>query len=176
MHLINIKCNDNESFKYSILLYLYYYNIKKNHFRVSLMNNNLNPYIHIKFNENNDLCQFKKDNPFIDLLIVDINGNPLFLTRNIAYIKITIVKLNGNRYSLLKPSIECFNDNIREINKINRDTSKKSKLTDKIKKELALDFNEHQKCDWDIILPQHHYTYTYQKMCVIFNFNPYING
>ena len=145
MRLINIKCNDNESFKYSIILYLYYYNIKKNHFRVSLMNNNLNPYIDINFNENNDLCQFEKDNPFIDLLIVDINGNPLFLMRNIAYIKISMVKLNAYRYSLLKPSIECFDDNIREINKINRDTSKNSKLTDEIKKEPALDFNEYQK-------------------------------
>ena len=76
MRLINIKCNNNESFKYSIILYLYYYQIKKNHFRVLLMNNNLNPYIDINFNENNDLCQFEKDNPFIDLLIVDINGSP----------------------------------------------------------------------------------------------------
>ena len=29
MRLINIKCKDIESFEYSILLYLYHYNIKK---------------------------------------------------------------------------------------------------------------------------------------------------
>ena len=52
----------------------------------------------------------------------------------------TIVKLNDNRYSFIKPSIECFRDNISEINRINRDTCKKYKLTDEIKKELPLHF------------------------------------
>ena len=47
MLLINKNCSDSESFEYSILLYLYYYNIKNNHARVSQLNNNLNPYIHI---------------------------------------------------------------------------------------------------------------------------------
>ena len=47
MCLIIIDCSDSESFEYSILLYLYYYNIKNNHARVSQLNNNLNPYIHI---------------------------------------------------------------------------------------------------------------------------------
>ena len=54
MHLINIKCDDKESFKYSTLLFLNYYNIKNNHSRVMLIDNNLFPYIHIKFNKNND--------------------------------------------------------------------------------------------------------------------------
>ena len=125
MHLININCGDSESFKYSILLCLYYYNIKKNHGRVSQLNNNLNPYIHIKFNKNSDIFQFEKDNPLIDLFIFDITGELLFLTRNNGNIKVTIVKLNSNRYSLLKPSIECFNDNICEINRTNRDTYEK---------------------------------------------------
>ena len=105
MRLININCKDKESFKYSILLYLYYYNIQNNHGRVAHLNNNLNPYIHIKF---------------------DVNSDPLFLMWNNAYIKITIVKLNDNRYSLHKPSIECFNKNISEINRLNR--SKREKI------------------------------------------------
>ena len=125
MHLININCNDKESFKQSVLLYLYYYNIQNNHGRVAQLNNNLNPYIHIKFNENSDILQFEKDNLLIDLFIIDVNGNPLFLTRNNANIKITIVKLNGNRYSLHKPLIECFNDNISEINRLNRKAHEK---------------------------------------------------
>ena len=33
MRLINIKCNDFDSFKYSILLYLYYYKNYKNYLR-----------------------------------------------------------------------------------------------------------------------------------------------
>ena len=133
MRLINIYCNDSNSFKYSILLYLYYYNIKKNHGRISQLNNNVNPYISIEFNKNSDIAQFEQDNSHISLIIIDINGESLFLTRNNRSIKGTIVKLNDNRYTIIKPSLHCFNDNIREINKINRDKCKKYKLTDEIK-------------------------------------------
>ena len=84
MRLINIKCNDFDSFKYSILLYLYYYNIKINYLRPTNINKHSNLYIQIYFNENNDIYQFEKDNTFIDLLIIDINNKPIFLTRNNA--------------------------------------------------------------------------------------------
>ena len=124
MRLINIKCSDKKSFKYSILLYLYYYNIKKNHGRVIQLLFNTDPYLSIKFNENNDINQFEKDNPHIDLFIIDDDNNPLFLTRNNANIKVTIVKLNNNRYSLKKPTIECFNANINEINRLKKDIVK----------------------------------------------------
>ena len=79
MHLLNIRCDNSESFKYSVLIYLYYYNMKKNHGRVSQLINNLNPYIHIKFNKNNDLEQFEKDNPLIDLFINDVIATQYFL-------------------------------------------------------------------------------------------------
>ena len=143
MCLINLNCVDSESFKYLIQLYLYYYNIKNNHARVSQLNNNLNPYIHIKFNKNVDLVQSEKDNPHIDLFIIDINSKPVFLTRNNAPITVTIVQVNDNRYSLFKPSIYTFNSNINEINRINkidRDKHKNYKLTDEIKKDLCLHF------------------------------------
>ena len=39
--LINIKCNDSDSFKYSILLYLYYYNIKIKYNRPSELDKNI---------------------------------------------------------------------------------------------------------------------------------------
>ena len=94
MRLINLNCIDSESFKYSIELDLSYYNIKNNYARVSQLNNNLNPYIHIKFNKNSDILQFEKDNPHIDLFIIDINSKPVFLTRNNAPITITIVQVN----------------------------------------------------------------------------------
>ena len=138
MRLINIKCNDSDSFKYSILLYLYYYNIKNNYLRLTEINKHSNPYIQIYFNENNDIYQFEKDNTFIDLLIIDINDKSIFLTRNNAKIKVTIVKLNDHRYSLYKPTIECFNDNINEINRINSIPPKIYKLTDEIREELRL--------------------------------------
>ena len=47
MRLININCTDKKSFRYSILLYIYHYNIKKNHARVSQLSNNIDPYIDI---------------------------------------------------------------------------------------------------------------------------------
>ena len=100
MRLINIKCNDIDSFKYSILLYLYYFNMKNNYLRPRQIDKHINPYIQIYFNRNIDIYQFEKDNTFVDLFIININDKPTFLTRNNAKIKVTIVKLNVHRYSL----------------------------------------------------------------------------
>ena len=138
MRLINIKCNDFDSFKYSILLYIYYYNIKNNYLGPTEMNKHSTPYIKINFNENNDIYQLEKNNTFINLLIIDINDKHIFLTRNNAKINKTIVKLNDHRYSLYKPTIECFTDNINEINRINSRHPKIYKLTDEIREELRL--------------------------------------
>ena len=55
MRLINIKCSDKESFKYSILHYLYYYNIQKIHGRVIQLPFTTDRYLSIKFNENDDI-------------------------------------------------------------------------------------------------------------------------
>ena len=149
MRIINVQCDDNESFKYSILLYLYYYNIKSNHGRISQLINHIGPYIDIEFNNNNnnnDIFQFEKDNQHINLLITDTNGEPMFLSRNNAPIRVIIVKIN-DRYAILKPTRERFNNNIIEINKINSIPPKIYKLTDEIKEDLALDPNTYQKCD-----------------------------
>ena len=141
MCLINIINIDKESFKCSVLLYIYCYNIKKNRAKVSQLINNINPYIDIKFNENSDIVQFEGDNTHISLFITDSEDNPLFLTRNNASIQVTIVKLNDYRYSLVEPSIKRFVHNINEINKINKDKREKYKLTDQIKKDLCLRFD-----------------------------------
>ena len=138
MRLINIKYNDSDSFKYSILLYLYYYSIKNNYFRPTEINKHCNPYMQIYFNEINDIYQFEKDNTFINLLIIEINDKPIFLTRNNAKIEVTMVKLNDHRYSLYKPTLECFNDNINEINRLNSIPPKIYKITDEIREELRL--------------------------------------
>ena len=137
MRLINIICTDKESFKYSILLYIYYYNIKKNRATLSQLINNKNPYINIKFNENSYMEQFERDNAHISLFITDSEGNLLFLTRYNASIQVNIVKLDDYRYSLVKPSIKHYMHDINEINKINKDKREKYKLTDEIKKIYA---------------------------------------
>ena len=138
MLLINITCTDKESFKYSLLLDIYYYNIKK---IVQWLINNINPYIDIKFNENSDVMQFERDDPHISLFITNSVANPLFFTRNNGSIQVNIVKLDDYRYSLVKPSIKRFMHNVNEINKINKDKHEKYKLTDEIKKDLCLRFD-----------------------------------
>ena len=100
-----------------------------------------NSYIDIKSNENSDIEQFEKDNSHINLFIIDIDGNPMFLTRNNGSIQVTIVKLNDNRYSLVKPSVKRYMYNINEINRINKVKHEKYKLTDEIKKDLCLRFD-----------------------------------
>ena len=138
MRLINIKCDNSDSFEYSILLYLYYYNIKINYNRPTEINKHIYPYMLIHFNDGNHIIQFEKDNLLIELLIIDNNNKPLFLTRNNANIKVTIVKLNDHRYSLCKPTLQCFNNNINGINTIYATTHKNYELTDKIKEDLRL--------------------------------------
>ena len=134
MRLISMICTDKESFKYSVLLYIFYYNIKENRARVSQLINNINPHINIKFNENSDIVQFERDNSHINLFIIDIDGNPVFLTRNNGSIQVTILKLNDNRYTLVKPSIKRYIHNINEVNRINKLKRENYKLTDEIKK------------------------------------------
>ena len=85
--------------------------------------------------------QFERDNAHINLFIIDIDGNPVFLIRNNGSIQVTTVKLNDYRYSLVKPSIKRFMHSVNEIDKINKDKREKYKLADEIKKDLCLRFN-----------------------------------
>ena len=136
MRLINLKCEDSKSFEYSIILYLYYYNIQKNHGRRTQLFSKMNPYLHINFNKKNYPEQFEKDNPQIDLFITDINSNPIFLTHNNALIKITLVKLNEHRCFSIKPSLQHFDSNVAEIKRINRIKE------DNCKNHLSLNLDE----------------------------------
>ena len=77
MHLINITCDNSDSFKYSKLLYLYYYNIKINYKRPTEINKHRDPYSLIHFNDSNHIIQLERENTLIDLLIIDINDKPL---------------------------------------------------------------------------------------------------
>ena len=49
-----------------------------------------------------------------------------------------MLKQKYSLYSLYKPTIERFNDNINEINRINSIPPKIYKLTDEIREELRL--------------------------------------
>ena len=60
--------------------------------------------------------QFERDNLHISLFITNREGNPLVSTRNNAFTQVNIVKINDYRYSLTKPSIKRYMQNINEIN------------------------------------------------------------
>ena len=60
--------------------------------------------------------QFERDNLHISLFITNREGNPLVSTRSNAFIQVNIVKINDYRYSLTKPSIKRYMQNINEIN------------------------------------------------------------
>ena len=48
------------------------------------------------------------------------------------------MKLNNHRYSLYKPTLECFNDNINAINRLNIIPPKIYKIRHEIREELHL--------------------------------------
>ena len=100
MHKINPKCSDEESFKYSIIISLHYYDISNNLERIST----LRPYI--KNYDFTDIIpqKFKVNNTDISLTVIDDDDkNILYISHNISRIRAKIVKLKNNRYATIKP-------------------------------------------------------------------------
>ena len=94
MKSINPKCTNKDSFKYSILISLHYYELYVHKERINKLNKYLNKY---KFNWNNyDTCE--NDNPNISLTVYDENGNVLHKLTNNSKNNAYIVKINNNRY------------------------------------------------------------------------------
>ena len=95
---INHKSSDEESFMYSILISLHYYNIYSNPERLS----NLRSYIN-KYNFTDITAKgFEINNPDISLTIIDEDKNILYRPSNIGNNKAQVVKLKDNRYAAIK--------------------------------------------------------------------------
>ena len=95
---INHKSSDEESFMYSILISLHYYNIYSNPERLS----NLRSYIN-KYNFTDITAKgFEINNPDISLTIIDEDKNILCRPSNIGNNKAQVVKLKDNRYAAIK--------------------------------------------------------------------------
>ena len=95
---INPKSSDEESFMYSILISLYYYDISCNPERLS----NLRSYIN-KYNFTDITAKgFETNNPNISLTIIDEDKNILYRPSNIGNNKAQVVKLKDNRYAAIK--------------------------------------------------------------------------
>ena len=99
MRKINPKSSDIDSFKYSILILLHYYDISLHSERLSKLKPFENKYnfIHITPNE------FEKNNRNISLTVFDENDNIIYLPKNNSTNKAQIVKFKDNRYAAIKP-------------------------------------------------------------------------
>ena len=99
MRKINPKCSDDESFIYSIIISLHYYDISHNPERIST----LIPYIkNYDFTDITPL-KFEANNPDISLIVTDDDKKILYISNNISSIRAKIVKLKNNRYAAIKP-------------------------------------------------------------------------
>ena len=98
MRKINPKCSDDESFMYSIIISIHYYDISHNPERISF----LRPYI--KNYDFTDITSQKVEvnNANISLTVIDDDKNILHISHNISSIRGKIVKLKNNRYTTIK--------------------------------------------------------------------------
>ena len=99
MRKINPKSSDIDSFKYSILISLHYYDISFHPERIS----KLKPYE----NEHNFIyitpTEFETNNSNISLTIFDENNKKTYTIESDSTNKACIVQLKNNRYAAMKP-------------------------------------------------------------------------
>ena len=99
MRRIRPRSPDIDSFKYSVLISLHYYDISFHPERISKLKPFENKYnfIHITPNE------FKTNNSNISLTIFDENNEILYSSKNNSTNKAQIVKLKNDRFAAIKP-------------------------------------------------------------------------
>ena len=101
--LINPKCTDSDSFKYSIIISLHYYDLNVHKERINQLNKYINTY-NFKSNNYND---FEINNPNISLTVYNNLNEIIYDTKNKSNIKACIIKIN-NRYHALNPNKNKF--------------------------------------------------------------------
>ena len=99
MKTINPKCTNEDSFKYSIIISLHYYELNTHKERI----NQLNKYIDNYNFSLNLFDTFENNNPNVSLNVYDENGKLINKSFNNSINKVYIVKINNNRYHALKP-------------------------------------------------------------------------
>ena len=98
MRIINPKCSNEDSLKYSILLSSHYFDISRNPERIT----RLRKYEHHYNFTYNTPRKFETDNPNISLTLVDDNNNIIYHSINNTSTKAKIVKINDNTYAGIK--------------------------------------------------------------------------
>ena len=99
MRSINPKCTKEDSFKYSILIPLHYYELNNHPERINQLNKYINKY---NFTWNN-YSDFENNNPYILLIVYDEYAQLLHKSINNSNNKAAIVKMNNQRYHAIKP-------------------------------------------------------------------------
>ena len=94
------KSNNSDSFKYSILISLHYYDIPYHKEKTSKLDASANEY---NFNETNPDI-FEKNNPHISLAILNVNNKLRYNWSCDSINKAYIVKINEDRYTRIKPT------------------------------------------------------------------------
>ena len=100
MRKINPKSDNNNYFKYSILISLHYYDIPYHREKTSKLDPFANKY---NFNDTNPDI-FEKNNPHVSLEILDDNNKLIYTPNNDSINKAYIVNINEDRYAAIKPS------------------------------------------------------------------------
>ena len=108
MRKISPKSSNIDSFKYSVLISLHYYDISYHPERISKLKQFENKY---NFTHSTP-DEFEINNPNISLTVFDENNNITYLPKDNSINKAQIVKID-NRYAAIKPL------NINLLNRIN---------------------------------------------------------
>ena len=100
MRTINPKCSNKDSFMYSILISLHYYDISHNPDRIT----KLGPYINNYNFTDTSAKGFEVNDQHVSIEILDEDENIIYLPSNTSKNKAVIVKLNDYRYATIKPT------------------------------------------------------------------------
>ena len=100
MRKINPKSSNEDSFKYSILCSLHYYNITNHHERISKLKSFENKYDFI----DNTAKDFEINNPNISLTVYN-EHNKIIIHHSVnnSINKSSIIMINDYRYAAIKP-------------------------------------------------------------------------
>ena len=98
MREVNPKSSNINSFKYSTLISLHYYDIYYHPERISKLKAFENKYNFIQTTPN----EFEINNPDISLTVFDENDNIVYMSNNNSTNKAQIVKINNYRYAAIK--------------------------------------------------------------------------
>ena len=123
MRTINPRCNDSNSFKYSIIIYLYYYDMMPHPERHNKVEKFINNY---QFDGTMNLDDFKKCNNNIIIIVYDLTGDVIDEPSNLTHNEIEKnfiarrVKVKEHRYNALKLYTSLIVKLLNIIRKYNR--------------------------------------------------------